>query len=208
MMLINISFININGLGSGKIDTVKQYIEKEKIDVMILVETWLRKGDHNPFGKTMVDIRKECDDENNSRSRGSGGIIIIVRPTLRHVIDIIEIDNNNNWVKIKIGSEVLTSAYYPIVGMEEEFITFWNNRSRDINKGIIVGDLNARMGSYSGDHFTNRRGTWLKNYLIQSQYTRIEPIIGKWTSINQGGRGIPDHLIAPFSSHKISNFTV
>ena len=63
---------------------------------------------------------------------------------------------------------------------------------------IIVGDLNARMGAFTGDSATNPRGNWFLDKLQEYNLNRVDPIEGKWTTFSAMGRGITDLV---FTNH-------
>lgn len=68
---LKVRMININGI-QNKTEHVIKYMGKEKADIMILVETWLRPGDKNQLARwTVCDTRKEMQV---GQVRGQGGL--------------------------------------------------------------------------------------------------------------------------------------
>ena len=195
MMISNItaSFININGI-VNKVDFIKDYVIKENIDIMFIVETWLQKGDNVALRPIAADIRKN----NVNSSRGTGGIMIITSAELRNNVKIKKIDTNNNWIQVEIEKIQIVCAYMPPAMEEIEVNEFWREMellARDDDDLIIIGDFNSRMRSITGDKRSNTRGNKLVKFLHQSSLEVRLPEIGRWTTYNYHGRGVTDLVL-------------
>jgi hypothetical protein len=71
---------------------------------------------------------------------------------------------------------------------------------------IVLGDYNARLGVFNGDHYINSRGRLLLDFLQDSDLIYQHPHYGRYTSFSGSGRGIPDHIIS--STDAISNIHI
>ena len=203
---VKIGFVNINGV-RNKVDRVREVIVRENIDVMCIVETWLEVGDNAGIRPLAVDIRKDRID---GMSRGSGGILVIVRQGVS--CRVIEIDTNKNWVLLEVEGVKVACCYYSPsapLGLFRAFLDKMNNiASNEDEKLIICGDMNARMKEMTGDSCNCTRGRWMKNFLRDSHLTLRQPNIGKWTSWNSKGRGITDLILIPRTTDVIKELRV
>jgi hypothetical protein len=68
--------------------------------------------------------------------------------------------------------------------------------SQDFTEPILLlGDLNARCGAFTGDHSFTPQGRWLMEKLEQIPVYIVPPNQGKYTTLSGGGRGITDHVL-------------
>lgn len=197
MVLPKIAFININGIAS-KVDKIKQYMNSNKnnVDILCIVETWLREDDKVAFRPIVADVR--CD--RMVGSRGSEGIMILAKDSISREIQVRKIDDSKRWIRLEIASTLtLIVAYHPPSMTEEEVKRFWeemdvimSDREKEV---ILVGDFNARMSKVTGDSTTNSRGRWLEGALAKGNINRVAPSLGKWTTIRPNGKGITDLVL-------------
>lgn len=177
-----------------------------EVDVMVIVETWWRKGDKCPMDKREIalDIRK---DKVQGRDRGGGGIAVVTRRGV--TAEVVEEDKEENWGMVKIGNIMIAVAYFPgVEDLDNKTLQFFARMSAyceqdTVDTLLILGDFNARMQSY-GDSRTCRRGRIVEKWFEDNQYLElVNPIKGKWTSYGFGGngRGIPD-LVAKGIGHQ------
>ena len=180
----------------NKVDNIKSFIRKERIDILVIVETWLQPGDTVAIRPVAVDIRNNRRDVNVCR--GSGGIMVITNNNYKNRVKIKEISDNNNWVRLEIDEITVVCTYLTPTVVQDEVDDFWNRmeilaqRDEDL---IILGDFNSRMGQVTGDHYKNSRGRRLIEFLPQSSMEIRLPEIGKWTTYSYKGRGITDLVI-------------
>ena len=203
MMISNIkaSFININGI-VNKVDFIRDYVNKEKVDVMFIVETWLQKGDNVAIRPITADIRQT----NVNSSRGTGGIMVLTSNRLKSSVKIKKVDKNNNWIQVEVGNMQIVCAYMPPTMEDIDIKEFWREMDllgREDDDLIIVGDFNSRMGSITGDTKKNTRGIKLIKFLNQSSLELRLPEIGRWTTYNYRGRGITDLVLTKRNNNDI-----
>ena len=130
---INIAFANINGFGN-KVDQIRDYMMKEKIDIICLVETWLQYKDNVALRPVVLDVRRIAEQHQGS-CRGTEGILIITVPELRNKIKIKKVDVNKRWVELQINDIVIICAYHPPSMDMNDVKMFWkemNKKARDI----------------------------------------------------------------------------
>ena len=165
----------------GKINSVLNFIDQEKTDVISLNETRtnstteayiyeIAKLGYMPFirSRKLVEAGKILTDE---RESVEGGVALLIRDTFS-IIKEHELTGNQFTLeektqtkligaKIKIGEkEISIFSFYnaPNVTISEKVLNFINKQG----DYILVGDLNARMTNF-GD--TNRPGSRLEQSL-------------------------------------------
>jgi hypothetical protein len=202
-----LAFININGL-RNKVDRIREYITKEGIDIMCLVETWLEKKDNLALRPVQIDIRQ---DKKEGMTRGNGGIVVVAKRDIP--IREVERDRQGNWVLFEAGHLTIAVAYFaPSEDKTHiaDFFTFlehWYTQHSD-RELVIMGDFNARCKELTGDGATTSRGRWLHSLLGDTFLCNRRPDMGKWTSYNPRGKGITDLALVPRAHDPIQQMTV
>ena len=194
---LKMAMININGL-RNRTEGVMGYIKRTRVDVLILLETWMLEEDSNMLRRYAVAEVKARKVE--GRNRGSGGMMVICKPGVEAEVKVEKVEADH--ISFNIRGKHITACYCPPedgnVERREEFrriIEEGCERAEEMMNTFIVGDLNARAEEY-GDSITNSRGRWLSERLDEwAHMERIEPTRGKWTSINSQGRGVTDHVL-------------
>lgn len=191
-------FLNANGL-AGKAESVMDIMANEQIDVCLLVETWLREGASATLLRPFLDLRHASGTFSQRGRRGKNGIFGISTPEWADVVRVLEEDPGKLYGFFTIGPVVVGVGYFPpSLGNEkiEEFIGIAELYSQGGAVGVLLlGDFNARMGSFTGDHSQNPRGVWLRNRLQNSIFTIKAPDAGRYTTYAGGGRGITDLVL-------------
>jgi hypothetical protein len=189
-------FININGIQS-KAENIKNVIIEQKLDIMILVETWLLPSSNSGIVGSVVDVREELRPNS---SRGHGGIMVVAAPWLKNHITLVSTSDDKTWVLLKVDTIHLVCGYFPPSYSDEKFCQFWKevqNMAEEYDNLLVVGDFNARM-EMVGDLRNNRRGNWLSNFLSDpsSKLTVRIPDKGRRTTFHpNGGSGITDLVL-------------
>lgn len=201
--MIRFGFININGL-SGKGKSVIKVMKQRKLDIMILVETWLRKQQSAPLRGAYVDIRIEDEEiESKGGRRGREGIMVLIRKQLQQNTRITKISETKRWTTIQVQNTWLTLCYFPPSCDDEEieqmFEYMYQHPEIDPQHVLFVGDFNARHRTWK-DSRNNQRGVWLNKYIQETGLSVVLPERGKWTTFNNQGQGVTDLIIrqSPF----------
>ena len=201
---LKFGFININGLRC-KVDSVKDVIVRESIDVMCCVETWLETGMNLGLRPVLVDIRKEVRD---GMVRGNGGICVLVRKGLK--VNIIKEDKDKNWVMLGVGDVKIICAYFAPSESDlkvKELLRQMVNMITNDDKVILIGDLNSRMSGLTGDSMVCSRGRWMREFILEEGLRIRKSNVGKWTSYNWRGKGITD-IVLEGSNSSICNHLI
>ena len=74
---LKMAMININGL-RNRTEGVMRYIKRTRVDVLILLETWMLEEDSNMLRRYAVAEVKAKKVE--GRNRGSGGMMVVCKP--------------------------------------------------------------------------------------------------------------------------------
>jgi hypothetical protein len=193
---MRVAFQNINGL-SGKDTPVLNYKKQKKIDILLLLETWLSPNQsiiHNPI----VHLTSPGDSLTTGGRRFTGGILGIASPAIRPDITTVFEDPTRHYVILKCRGYLLAACYLPPSSPDSTMTQFLDHVTEVAGElpCYIFGDFNARSISLSGDHRNNPRGVLLASYLLDSPIEICSPTRGKYTSFNQHGTGIPDLILA------------
>lgn len=197
---IQCASLNINGV-QQKLGAIAEYIKREKLDLLILQESWLSKErKYNINFTPIVDLREETPAV--GRDRAGGGILIYAAARIKQLISNIKPIEIDKGVSFIIGgkAKIITMYIKPSLS-KVEMSRLWQVVMTELREDaaiptIIVGDFNARMGAMVGDHATNRGGIVLRDLLSDEPgLSRLSPMKGKFTIINSQGMGITDHIL-------------
>ena len=124
---------------------------KRKMSVLALCETKIKGKGEVAFGEVMGRV------SGVERGRAREGVALLVNEWLvNKVVEWKEVSSRIMWVRIRFGREcwAFISAYGPgSERSEEEREGFWNELARCVeglnrrNSVVVLGDLNARVGS-------------------------------------------------------------
>jgi exonuclease III len=162
---MRIGFFNANGL-SGKADTILHFIVEKKIDIFIIAETWLKPSASTLIRNTFINITKPTNFIlNNGGRRSLGGIMVVCNPKYRQALRTVEIDQDQDYIILRIENYIIGAAYLSPSANDaklEQFMTNVQQHATDLQcEYVIMGDINARIGNFSGDTLTNKRGRQL-----------------------------------------------
>ena len=163
--------------------------------MIVLTETHLREGQSSIFKNPLVDLRKKV----GYAERARGGLMILAEEAHRIETQVIHQDPDNNYAIIKYRELVIAAAYLA-PSLDDDCISEFVERAVSIaedygNDLIIVGDLNARVGSLAQDIRFNRRGRILITLLQEKDLILHRPEVGRWTCTNWMGNSVVDHVI-------------
>jgi Reverse transcriptase (RNA-dependent DNA polymerase) len=217
--IVSLAYLNVHGLGRGqhKAPAISNFLSSYPLDIFFLSETWLIESPFCPFTHPIFDIRRPP----SINGRGNGGLLGIAQRRLFHHIKLIEKDPEQRWVILSLSSIIVATVYFNPHCSDSELFKFWERLNDITQQGTIptfvVGDFNARLGSYSNDTTLNSRGRRLLS-LLSTEWQVVPPSHGRWTSgirrqtlpsdqqhehLRTGtgnGSGIPDHLIVSQSA--------
>lgn len=214
---IKIGYINCRGY-KGKIGEIGDVAESEKMDIVALVETHVRKEEvgivTGPAGYELICRGRE------SGQRKGGGVGFLVRKGIKwHEVwqdrwgEDNEVKNEIQWIGIESnGNKVAIGVVY--VG-REGLPNEWNDQiydrirmmMSDIQqqgyKVLIAGDFNGHIGNgingiEGGDRDINRNGTRLLNFTREYGLRIVNRDIqckGKWTWASGDRQTIIDYIL-------------
>lgn len=206
---MRVALFNARQLG-GKDRDILQFADSRKIELFLLLETWNRPEQSQIISGTFINL---CQDKSleviNGGKRHGGGILGFATKEVKQLISIIYVDPAAHYLIFRVADIHFAVAYLP-PSLPDSFLTaFLDTVASKIgdNPCYIMGDLNARLGSLTRDHYESRRGRVLKAYILDSDITLHHPIQGKWTTYSGVGRGITDLLLS-VNAPPVSDFTV
>lgn len=198
LQTINLAMLNVSGI-STSLDLVVQYLETHNIDILLLTETFLLKGDlftnwtqHHQYATVSGDAYK-----------GKGGLTFLIRPNFPYYVHRITdtTTNQHNKLSIVIGNTLTVHGFYlppalPLADYQTVLSSVDFNATSSV---IALGDFNTRLGPYTGDtRSTNHRCNYLLNWLTIHQVNLWNRIctFGQHTFENNRGTSIIDFVIS------------
>jgi Reverse transcriptase (RNA-dependent DNA polymerase) len=197
-MPMRVSLFNANGL-VGKANQIYSFFLNQDIDLMFIVETWLRPSNGPIFLDTFINITKFNFGIIKGGKRATGGILGFCKPSLKSFIRIIHEDPDSNFVLLKVKSQYVAVGYFA-PSFEDNLLlqaidTCLSLVETDADL-IFMGDLNARVGALVGDSYSDRRGKLLMSHLEGNSLAIIPPDVGRFSSFQHNGSGQPDLILA------------
>jgi hypothetical protein len=194
---MNVALFNANGL-AGKADGILNYANQNRIDLFIIVETWLCSVDSSPISHPVINLVNPVFGPITGGRRGKGGILVFCQPKWQNEVQTLVLDPNRNFLIFRLNGIIWAVGYFaPSVADQLlfDFLDLVQGMSQEYTEEVIVlGDFNSRLGIVSGDHAVNPRGTKLLNYMLEKPWQLPTPEVGKYTSfsLSNGGKGITD----------------
>ncbi|KAK4520598.1 Pyrimidine nucleotide transporter, mitochondrial [Mucor velutinosus] len=190
--------LNVSGI-STSLDLVIHYIETHHIDILLLTETFLLKGDlftqwaqHHQYATISGDA-----------SKGNGGLTFLIRPHFPHYVhrSTDPTTTQHNKLSIVIGNSLTVHGFYlpPALSFADYQTVLGSVDFNSSSSVICLGDFNTRLGSFTGDtRSTNPRSNYLLNWLTVHQanlWNRISTF-GQPTFESNRGTSIIDFVIS------------
>ena len=162
MNKLSIGLWNANGLQATTIADVLQYCTN--LHILFITETWLLPLSRIPTSWTQFH-RYGTPVEGNYR--GSMGITALFHPSF--TLPIIELPATTNYaLSLKVGTLQLVCLYLPPSLPDRDVLPILDSIPL-LEHTIICGDLNARLGTLTGDARTNTRGNQLRQWIADRQ---------------------------------------
>ena len=219
---VRVGFLNCNRMLSGNAEDIVGEMEKRGVEYFGVVETHLRRSAGMPLMGVLGDSRGE-------RFVGDGRIVGdgrgmpqpragVVFATLSHSLEEADLGSHEDgrWTVVRVGETVIVTVYLP-PSDTGEMLEAVNARVEEVraqNEGgttIVMGDFNARLLRL-GDHAeagTAERLRWMRGWLDNLLWERVEPVRGKWTTEGAVGHGVTDLVfVSTNASHLVTNLVV
>ena len=207
--MMKCGLININGL-SGKDHAVITTLATGEVDLMFLTETQLpvnRVLGINPTWIVSHHSSTRAVQAAGGRNT-TDGVMIIART--KELADSIRLLHEEKGLSIiRLESTTIACVYSAPSDNDNKILELVTQAQEiaDDTELLVIGDFNARLGNFSGDHQLNRRGRILLQHLQESNLLYLRPETGLYTSFNGLGRGIPD-LVLTNNPDSLSELTV
>lgn len=152
--------MNINQL-KGKQKDIIMYMKEKNLNIILLVETWLRPNMPAPIKNASIDIRSERQTAGVGGRGGINGLFVVAKPGIRNIISITCQDEKGHWVLFKIGSLEIALCYFiPDMSLDDLNMEIDSILSHvdNTNNFIIMGDFNSRHSIF-GDTANTKKGS-------------------------------------------------
>ena len=158
--MISCGLININGL-SGKDQTVISTLETGEVDLMFLTETRVPVNSTLGFNPTWIVSHNSSTKAQQARGGRltTDGIMIVAKN--KAIADSIRLLHEQKGLAvIKVGSITIACVYSPPSDDDQKILELVEKAYEldEEQELLILGDFNARLGAFNGDHTLNRRG--------------------------------------------------
>ena len=206
-----IGFSNVNGI-TNKVAGVAEFFRNEQLDILILVETWLRPGTARaPLLGVVLDERVVVNEAEGYRTgrRAREGLLVVANDSLRRDISIVHVSTLKRWVILKVRDLHIVACYFPPSASNSEISEMVDHvlghPNIHIDRLVFVGDFNARMGVFTGDRFQNDRGRWFRPNVLEAAGLKVvKPVRGCLTSRartrTRSGGGVTDLVLCSETS--------
>jgi len=195
---MKVAIFNANGL-PGKADLIINFLCRHQVDLMFVSETWLAKERASAIQRTFLNMCKENRNIIVGGRRATGGILAFTNEKWQGMVRVVYEDPDGNFAITEAGETMYAFGYFPPSMIDRAVTDFFEKALElaDGNRLIICGDLNARVGTVSGDHATNPRGNLVRRWVEENGLEIEKPVEGEFTSFNvhMGGFGMPDLVI-------------
>ena len=151
---INLAMLNnVSGIFTS-LDLVVQYLETNNIDILLLTETFLLKG--NLF--TNWAQQHQYATISGDASKGNGGLTFLIRPHFPFYVHRITdtTTQQHNKLSIIVGNSLTIHGFYlpPTLSYTDFQNVLANVDFNSTSSVICLGDFNTRLGTYTGDSRT------------------------------------------------------
>lgn len=167
MRTLSLSLFNATGLPKQAISPILKHVESSS--ALLITETWLLSP--NRYPTPWQQFHTYGQPINSSNHRGSLGIALLVNPISPYTVHHIQ-HNHPLLAKYTLSftiAKILVHCLYlsPSLSHSEvsDLLASLPLDVPNTNTTIICGDLNARMGSDTGDSLYNTRGRILQDWI-------------------------------------------
>lgn len=162
---MRVGHFNVRGLKTRAV-LVREFMLKENLDVLVLVETFVSKGS---IFEVECQIAAVCNDPRTESARAAGGTAVLNKPGLHYKVIRKAIFASTELVAVQVEGSLIGGVYIPPIapwrGVEQALETF---RSLLNGKALLIGNLNARHRDWCVKD--NRRGEWLRQWAIDHRW--------------------------------------
>lgn len=149
MTTLKIAYCNVRGLNDTCFDSLISYIHNSHYDIIVASETWFLN--QNRYKSHSFYLQESIPSINTSTRRQNGGLLLIASPTMADHISVTSVTQYSITIKIINSDERLAFVYFP-PSLSNDIIQLELEALGPIN--CLIGDLNIRLGTLSGDKIT------------------------------------------------------
>lgn len=194
--MLTLAHANVNGL-VGKDEPINFFFKNRNIDVLFLCETWLANGQRTSLLNTVYAVNAPTQINYLGGRRNPGGLMCMVRPDLKNSIQVLYVHPMARYVLVRIGSLQVASCYLPPSMNHDEAMKILEEIVDKTDQDcVILGDMNARIGSIVGDGIVNIRGRKLLDFMDNSGVFVVPATSKTHTSFNGTGKGVTDLVLS------------
>lgn len=169
---LKIAYCNVRGLNDICFDSLVSYIHNLQYDIIVASETWFLNQHRY---KSHSFYLKESTPPNNTHTtrRQNGGLLLLASPIIAKLISITSVTQYSININMTNTNERISFVYFP-PSLSNDIIQQELQSFGQIN--CLIGDLNIRLGTLSGDKISNasQRKAVIYNHISQYhlRYTR------------------------------------
>lgn len=167
---LKIGHWNANGL-ANKTSELQDFLQKHKIDIMLINETNLTPKMKNPDVPGYICYRKDRKAAKSTTKNPGGGVLALVNELLDIGEFPINFETKIEILGLKLNNVLIYSAYAPQNTIDDHSLNKMFNSGQQV---IIMGDLNSRHPDWNC-RGTNGNGVRLRKYIKRSRYELLAP---------------------------------
>lgn len=158
-LTLNIGYVNVRGLNDHTLQSITHLIRNNSYDLLILSETWFLN--RNQYLNSSFFLAESSIPTNQPHGRRyNGGLLAFVSPYLKNIINIFFTSRHS--LGVSFYNQKMGFVYYPPSLHHDEI---QNDLEALGQVNMLVGDMNMRLGSISGDKIANER---LRKHVINN----------------------------------------
>ena len=165
MTTLKIAYCNVRGLNDACFDSLVSYIHNSQYDIIVASETWFLN--QHRYKSHSFYLEESTPSKNSiSTRRQNGGLLLLASPTIANLISATSVTQYSITIEIINSNERLAFVYFP-PSLSNDIIQLELQAIGPINS--LIGDLNIRLGTLSGDKITNasERKNLINNHISQ-----------------------------------------
>jgi hypothetical protein len=160
---LNIGYVNVQGLNDHAFHCITHLIRSNTFDLIILSETWFLN--RNLYSNSSFFLAESLIPTNHQHGRRyNGGLLALVSPHLKNCTNIFHTSKHS--IGLSLDNQKFGFVYYP-PSLTATHIEADLHALGQVH--TLVGDINVRYGSLSGDKISNSAD----KKLVINQFTSL-----------------------------------
>ena len=189
-----IASLNVRSLAKNG-DKVSVFLKEADVDILCLQEVWHHRETFE--GYALEEIQRK-------RRRG-GGVGLLIKKNIEYEVTEKIMTDNIELIRIKTGSEFVTSVYIPPNGNCKEALEIIAKTCKSNKDNFIAGDFNIDM-ALNGESQSKAAKSEQFNELLRDVH--CYPVTRNPTRVTKNSASIIDHVISNTTKNIVAGIAV